>query len=177
MSDTDSQNDHLAGLKRQWEGRNVCVAGIALSGRWVAALRETEARESAAAPVPARARWLLGAAFLSGFSLLALEVVWFRFLQLWIHTSSLVFSVMLAVVLGGIALGSLLGGAILRHFPGAFRWVPLVSLLSGAAVVGLYAWSGTLPTPELTTTEPSSNTEKACKGRLLALTPSGSRRS
>ncbi len=126
----------------------VAAAGVMLSGRWVAAMRETEARETEALPIPARARWLLAAAFLSGFSLLALEVVWFRFLQLWIHASSLVFAVLLAVVLSGIALGSLLGGAILRRRSEAYRHAPWVSLLSGMAAAALYALQGALPTPE-----------------------------
>jgi predicted membrane-bound spermidine synthase len=142
----------------------VAVAGVLLSGRWVAAMRETEASEGAAEPIPVRARWLLAAAFLSGFSLLALEVVWFRFLQLWIHASSLVFAVMLAVVLSGIALGSLAGGAILRRLPEAYRHAPWVSLLSGISAAGLYALHGQVPTP---TTYVASMETAALRAALL----------
>ena len=49
----------------------------------------------------------LFSAFLGGFCLLALEVVWFRFLLLFVKGSSLAFPVMLGVVLAGIALGGL----------------------------------------------------------------------
>ena len=48
---------------------------------------------------------LLAAAFVSGGIFLALEVVWFRFLTLFVHTDSLAFSLMLAVVLLGIGAG------------------------------------------------------------------------
>ena len=49
----------------------------------------------------------LAAAFLSGFCLLALEVVWFRFLVLFVKGHSEAFPLMLAIVLAGIALGGL----------------------------------------------------------------------
>jgi len=52
---------------------------------------------------------LLGCAFLAGGALLALEVVGFRFLLLFLDGTTLVFAVMLAVVLAGIGLGGLLG--------------------------------------------------------------------
>lgn len=53
-----------------------------------------------------RAR-VLAAAFLAGAALLALEVVWFRFLLVFVDGTTLVFAVMLAVVLAGIGLGGL----------------------------------------------------------------------
>jgi len=46
------------------------------------------------------------AAFLAGGILLALEVIWFRFLLVFVLGTSLVFAVMLAVVLAGIGLGA-----------------------------------------------------------------------
>ena len=68
-----------------------------------------EADAATARPVritrrPAR---LLSATFLCGAVLLALEVVWFRLLLLFVGGTSRAFAVMLAVVLAGIALGSL----------------------------------------------------------------------
>jgi spermidine synthase len=53
------------------------------------------------------ATWLLLCAGMSGFVLLALEVIWFRFLSMFVLTTTLVMSTMLAVVLAGIALGGL----------------------------------------------------------------------
>ena len=43
---------------------------------------------------------------LSGFASLALEVIWFRALVIFLGPSTFAFTVMLAVVLAGIALGS-----------------------------------------------------------------------
>ncbi len=48
---------------------------------------------------------MLLAGFFSGAILLALEVVWFRFLILFLNAHSLAFAVMLSVVLAGIGLG------------------------------------------------------------------------
>jgi predicted membrane-bound spermidine synthase len=115
----------------------VAVAAVALSGRFVSG--SIAAAREASLPLSPRAKRLLAAAFLSGFVLLALEVVWFRFLQLWVHTSSWIFSVMLAVVLANMAVGGLVGGAVLRRWPQAHRGVPVVSALGGVFVVSLYA--------------------------------------
>jgi predicted membrane-bound spermidine synthase len=54
--------------------------------------------------------WLLAGA-LSGFALLALEVVWLRFLLLFLNDTPLAFALILALVLTGIALGGLVGSA------------------------------------------------------------------
>lgn len=92
-----------------------------------------------AAPLRLRPdRWLC-AAFLSGFALLALEVVWFRFLLLFVVGTTLSFAVMLAVVLGGIALGGLAGGLWLRRDPEAFRFAAIVSLAAGLCCALGYA--------------------------------------
>ena len=49
---------------------------------------------------------LLFVSFGTGCVLLALEVIWFRFLRLYVAPSSIAFAIMLAVVLAGIGLGS-----------------------------------------------------------------------
>ena len=84
------------------------------------------------------ARLALAAAFLAGLTLLALEVVWFRFLDLFVHGSSLTFALLLATVLAGIGSGGLLGGAWLRRDPGAFRHAGWLACLAGALVGALY---------------------------------------
>ena len=56
--------------------------------------------------------------FLSGFTALALEVVWFRALVLYFPATTYAFTAMLATVLAGIALGSLAAAPFLR------RWAP-----------------------------------------------------
>lgn len=85
-----------------------------------------------------RAWCLLGAAFLSGAVLLALEVVWFRFLHLFVPATTLVFAVMLSVVLTGIGVGGGLAARWLRRHAGAFRTLPALALGSGILTVVTY---------------------------------------
>ncbi len=85
-----------------------------------------------------RARCLLGAAFLSGAILLALEVVWFRFLHLFVPATTLAFAVMLSVVLTGIGVGGELSARWLRRNAGAFRVLPAIALGSGILTVVTY---------------------------------------
>lgn len=79
------------------------------------------------------------AAFLAGSLLLALEIVWFRFLQLFIPPTSLTFAIMLAVVLLGIAGGSLAASVWLHRDPIAHRFAVLVALGGGIALVTTYS--------------------------------------
>jgi spermidine synthase len=55
---------------------------------------------------------LLFVSFGTGCILLALEVIWFRFLRLYVVSLPTAFAIMLAVVLGGIGLGGIAAGAI-----------------------------------------------------------------
>lgn len=80
---------------------------------------------------------LLAAAFLAGGLLLALEVVWFRLLLLFVYGTSLSFAVMLAVVLLGIGAGGLLVGLLARSDREAGPWLPTLALFAG----GLTAWT------------------------------------
>src|SRR6267142_2424771 len=70
--------------------------------------------------------WLV-AAFAAGFSLLALEVIWFRFLLLFVKGHSNAFPVMLGVVLAGIALGGLAASLWMRVVPEAQRFAAPVA--------------------------------------------------
>jgi spermidine synthase len=94
---------------------------------------------------------LLLAAFLAGAAVLALEVVWFRFLLLFFYSTSLTFAIMLSVVLLGISLGSLAGAHWLRLRPEAHRLASLLAATAGSAVVLTYSgFSGALdPRPGL----------------------------
>jgi predicted membrane-bound spermidine synthase len=89
----------------------------------------------------------LGAAFLSGFALLALEVVWFRFLLLFVVGTSLSFAVMLAVVLAGISLGGLVAAVWLRMRPDDYRYAVAISVTSGLLCAGTYAMFPTILAP------------------------------
>lgn len=114
----------------------------ALSAAWIyRSLRRQGTAPDATRTSAVRLRvdaWL-GAAFLSGFALLALEVVWFRFLLLFVIGSTLSFAVMLALVLAGIALGGLAGSFWLRRDPEGFRFAVVVSLASGLLCAVSYA--------------------------------------
>lgn len=82
---------------------------------------------------------LLAAALLSGGLLLALEVVWFRLLLLFIPNTSLTFALMLAVILTGIAAGGWIAALWLARAADADRWLPALALLAGSATVWTYA--------------------------------------
>jgi spermidine synthase len=57
---------------------------------------------------------LLFVSFGTGLIFLALEVIWFRFLRLYVASSPTAFAIMLAVVLAGIGVGALVAGAVFR---------------------------------------------------------------
>lgn len=105
-------------------------------------LRAGDEAAPEAAPTPSpwtgAGRRLLALAFLCGATLLALEVVWFRFLQLFVIGTSYNFAVMLAVVLLGIALGALLAGRVLAREPRASRALPLVALAAAGSSTFAY---------------------------------------
>jgi spermidine synthase len=81
---------------------------------------------------------LLIAASLSGGALLALEVIWFRFLLLFNFGTSQVFAVMLAVVLGGIGAGGLVASRWVRKHR-ASKTLPYVAIASGLMATLTYA--------------------------------------
>jgi spermidine synthase len=122
-------------------GAGLVAAGLnltAAAGALALARRVPPAAEGDASPsrVPRR---LLAAAALSGATLLALEVVWFRFLVLFVQGTSLAFAVMLAVVLLGIGAGGLLASGWLAAREDADTWLPTVALAAGAALIFSYA--------------------------------------
>jgi len=97
---------------------------------------------------------LLVAAFLAGATLLALEVVWFRFLQLFVYGTGFIFAAMLAAIL----LASVRRRDRARWLgrdPQAQRFAPLVALAPGSrwschtpcSSPGLAAWRIPRPTP------------------------------
>ena len=94
--------------------------------------------EMATAERPAlsmRVRRLLTAAFLTGGILLALELVWFRFLLLFASGTNLAFAIMLSVVLAGIGSGGLIASWWYRRSKEAHRFLHALLLLGGIMTV------------------------------------------
>jgi spermidine synthase len=81
---------------------------------------------------------LLFVSFGTGCILLALEVIWFRFLRLYVASSPTAFAVMLAVVLAGIGLGSIASGAIHRRHGASVNMLPIYLLLAGIVALLSY---------------------------------------
>src|SRR6266550_1748929 len=81
---------------------------------------------------------LLVVSFGTGCVLLSLEVIWFRFLRLYVVSSPTAFAIMLAVVLAGIGLGGIMAGAINRRLAWLHQLVPAVLLLAAIAVLLSY---------------------------------------
>jgi hypothetical protein len=104
-------------------GTALCIAAaIALAvAKWGAVRRVTlessDLRAHSKFPlsfgVSYQAPWrLLFVSFGTGLIFLALEVIWFRFLKLYVASLPTAFAIMLAIVLGGIAVGGLVAGAV-----------------------------------------------------------------
>jgi spermidine synthase len=114
----------------------VGLAAIALT-RWWPRPPETAA---AGAPPPLEAetpvrRRVLAVFALAGFAGMALEVVWFRILVLFITATTYAFTTMLAVVLLGIAIGSAIAAARLRFVADPVRALARLQIATGALVV------------------------------------------
>jgi len=112
------------------------------------ALRFSQTHETAPMPgrdipnvpqlISLRSRRYVAVAFLSGALMLALEVVWFRFLLLTRDGTSFIFGVMLAVVLAGIAVGGFAAAQLFQRDERAYRWLRHVTAASAALVVLTY---------------------------------------
>jgi predicted membrane-bound spermidine synthase len=121
---------------------------------------------AAAAPGSgARVWYWSGLVFLSGFLIIALEIVWFRLLGVLMQSNAYAFSLVLAVFLLGDALGMVAGAAVVRHIrdlrraflllQGGMACFALVSALALHVTHG--AWPGFITPDEsgLLTTLPS----------------------
>jgi spermidine synthase len=90
------------------------------------------------APLPSTARSALVCAFMSGGLFLALEVLWFRCLGMYVLSTTLAASVMLAVVLAGIGLGGLSASRVLARGTPRPKTLRTIAVLSGASVLWSY---------------------------------------
>jgi spermidine synthase len=92
-------------------------------------------------PLPWR---LLIASFGAGCVLLALEVIWFRFLRLYVASSATAFAVMLAIVLAGIGLGGLFSGALSKRIQQSA--LPILLMIAALLTLECYVF---FPVPKL----------------------------
>src|ERR1051325_7909564 len=81
---------------------------------------------------------LLSVSFGTGLVFLALEVLWFRILRLYVASSPTSFAIMLAIVLAGIAVGSLLAGVVFRSSRESKQMLPILLLLAAILVLLSY---------------------------------------
>lgn len=120
------------------------AAAVVAARRWdaepvAAPTAEGTAAVSRRPAVSPRARRAVLAVFIvSGFVTLALEVVWFRQLVLFLESSTYAFTVMLATVLVGISVGSALATPLLRRGFATVRNLAAVELLLGFAALGSF---------------------------------------
>jgi len=89
---------------------------------------------------PLARRIVLAVFLLSGVTSLALEVLWFRVLVIFLRPTTYSFTLMLATVLAGIAVGSYLATPILNRARNYLAW--LAGLELGIAVVALSSFQG-----------------------------------
>jgi spermidine synthase len=112
-------------------------------GAWLLPLRPVDVTPALpapalpVAPVPeasrAVRRVVLAYVGLSGLAALALEVIWFRVLVLFLPATTYAFTTMLATVLGGITIGSLIATPMLRRerdWPRTLAWISLATALA-----------------------------------------------
>lgn len=120
---------------------NLLAAAIAASiGRTCRAeLQPPQTDWSFAAVFRGSFRWLV-IGFVTGLLLLTLEVVWFRFLRLYVASSTIAFATMLAVVLAGIAIGGVAAGVLQRFTRDTQRFISILLLLAALAAILCYVW-------------------------------------
>ena len=81
---------------------------------------------------------MLFISFGTGCILLSLEVIWFRFLRLYVVSTPTAFAIMLAIVLAGIGLGGITAGMMLRRPDRSNQLLPILLLLTALSVLLSY---------------------------------------
>ena len=138
---------------------SVCCAAAAIA--WIVAgagpvtVEETPARFRLRLSLGTQPPWrLLFVSAGAGAILLALEVIWFRFLRLYVASTSTAFSVMLAVVLAGIGLGSIVSSLIPNRVLPRRQLLPVLLLLAASATLLSYLF---FPVPVLSPNLPADS--------------------
>jgi spermidine synthase len=125
------------------------AAGMAwlFSGAKPVTFRQTEKRLQFRLSLGDRPPWsLLFVSVGAGGILLGLEVIWFRFMRLYVASTSTAFCVMLAVVLVGIGLGSVTSSVIPRRLAPPRKLLPILLLLGAIGTLLSYLF---FPVPVL----------------------------
>jgi predicted membrane-bound spermidine synthase len=120
-------------------------------------------RLSSATQAPWRLLFVSAAA---GALLLGLEVTWFRFLRLYIASTSTAFSVMLAVVLAGIGFGSIVSSVIPERVLPRRQLLPVLLLISASATLLSYLF---FPVPGIPQNLPAFDSTFSQQVGLLSL--------
>ncbi len=125
---------------------NIVIGVIAFAAAYAMPAQPARPATASAAAGPGAAvtagqrQIVLWTFFISGVMSLALEIIWFRMLVVFLRPTAYAFTIMLACVLGGIALGSALAAPVLRM---RGRWLPVLAgiqaLIGVAAVLSFNA--------------------------------------
>jgi spermidine synthase len=131
---------------------NIAIGLLAVAiGRKAALPEETRSTDPAVseAELSPSTRWLpavvLAAFTLSGFSTLALEVVWTRLLAIIFLGTTYAYTTMLAVLLCGLALGGMMGAFIADRTKRPALWFAGVLLATGVLALGQLSGFAALP--------------------------------
>lgn len=116
---------------------NVIAGALALVASQTHVRRESAPAPAAVSGDGSALPWLIGA-FISGFAVLALEVIWLRFLTLFQSDTDLAFTWVLACVLGGVALGGVIAAIWASFHKNFANWAYCVVYLAVAATVFSY---------------------------------------
>jgi predicted membrane-bound spermidine synthase len=121
---------------------DLVAAGIAIALATTSGPQDRAHGVCRASPVGPRALPLLACAGLAGFAMLALEVIWFRFLSMFVLSTTDAMSVMLAIVLAGIAIGGLAATRLTARRASTTRMAATLAVAASAAVAVSYALFG-----------------------------------
>jgi spermidine synthase len=116
---------------------NILIGVIAIVAAYrLPAVTEQAAPEAAAAPpaTSTQQQLVLWTFFVSGLLSLALEIIWFRMLVVFLRPTAYAFTIMLACVLAGIALGSAIATPLLRR---PRNWIGILAGIQG--LIGIAA--------------------------------------
>ncbi len=150
-----------------------CVSCAAAGIAWLFSAAEPAAAEKN--PQPFRLRlslgsnspWrLLSVSMGAGAILLGLEVIWFRFLRLYVASTSTAFCVMLAVVLAGIGLGGISSSLVQGRTAAAKTLLPFLLILGAIGTLLSYVF---FPVPVLQGEMNASHIESWQQIGLLSL--------